>query len=130
MSATKLETPVTKCLRCDEPIVQAAGRGRRRQYCNATCRQAAHRTRREWWSWMEENAPQQSAPAARLDAGVPAPGQSDVDDVGATILAAAMVVSELRRHAVAAPPRIRARCATLADAIDVALMDQFAEVFE
>lgn len=60
---------------------------------------------------------------------MPAPGQSGVADVAHTILAASMVCAELRRHTVAAPPRIAAKCHAVADAIDAALTAEFGEVF-
>jgi hypothetical protein len=131
-------------MRCGNPIARAAGRGRPRSYCSAACRKAAQRVRAAAWQWMEGDDDAQLAPWANdgletLDdvcgprhapaGAVPSPGQSTPDDVTQTLLALSGVRSEFRRHAVAAPPRIAAKCGALADAIDAGLTASFGEVF-
>ena len=132
MSVTNSSEGATKCARCGEPIVQAT-KGRRRRYCSDTCRRTAQRLRREAWAWISEEEPQRATVAGDrlpgLEAGVPAPERSDIEAVARAILAASMLVAELRRHAIAAPPRIAGKCGALADALDAALVESFGEVF-
>ena len=119
-----------RCLHCGAPLEQA-GRGRRRLYCGSACRKAAQRSRDAAWTFLEEEAPQASAPLAWAQggAGTPAPDRSSEADVANTILAAAAVCAELRRHAIAAAPRVAGKCGAVADALDAALAREFGEVF-
>ena len=127
---------VTKCPACGAPVRQG-DRGRRRIYCSAACRKAAHRARSAAWRVLNE--PDEGVPslaASLADAigphhahSVPAPDESREIDVAASILAASAVAAEFRRHSVAAPPTIACRCAQVATAIEEALDEQFGEVF-
>ena len=61
----------------------------------------------------------------------PVPSGSQVDQVAESIIVASALVAEFRRHSVASTsPRLAARCARIADALDAALTSEFAEVFK
>jgi hypothetical protein len=139
--AVETRTKPTVCRQCGAPLAQA-GRGRPRTYCSDACRRAAQRARATAWEWLQTEDPQSSAawldqdlPSlddllyeaehGRRPAATPSPEQSGADAVARTLLAASAVCAELRRHAVAAEPRIAARCAAVADALDGALTREF-----
>ena len=124
---------LTKCPACGAPVRQV-DRGRRRIYCSAACRKAAHRARSAAWRALnepgEEGLPTlDDVVGPRHAHSVPAPDESREIDVAASILAASAVAAEFRRHSVAAPPTVACRCAQVATAIEEALDEQFGEAF-
>ena len=125
---------MTKCPGCGAPVRRAGGRGRPKVYCSDACRKAASRSRATSWEWMQENKPQLST-WSNDDLGLgdetPVPSGSQVDQVAESIIVASALVAEFRRHSVASTsPRVAARCARIADALDAALTSEFAEVFK
>jgi len=122
---------LTKCPACGGPVRQG-DRGRRRIYCSAACRKAAHRARSATWRALNE--PEETGlptlddvvgPRHAAARDVPAPDESTTDDVAATITAALAVAAEFRRHSVAASPRIAAKCGVVAAVLDAALEREF-----
>jgi hypothetical protein len=152
------DAPVT-CAHCGAAI-QQSGRGRARRYCSPACRKAAHRSRATSWAFLQEHEPQRTklptpgevwssehpdgqpvwgADCQTLDGDglatltsdpVPSPEDSTVSDVAATIIAACAVVSEFRRHGLAAEGLVAVKCAHVAAAIDEALSQEFGEILE
>lgn len=124
---------LTKCPACGGPVRQG-DRGRRRIYCSAACRKAAHRARSATWRAVNE-LDESGLPSLADVVGphhahsVPKPDESTEIDVAASILAASAVAAEFKRHAIAAPPTVACRCAAVASAIEEALDEQFGEVF-
>ena len=116
------------CRWCRAPIQQPKT-GRRRRYCGGTCRKAASRARQSSWDWLESNDP----PLAKLPTGVatdapPSPDDSTVADVSLTVVTAVALVAELRRHSVAAPGLLAAKCDLVASALDEVLVREFGDV--